>query len=273
MNLLNDSSPQNDPNMHPIPQTYNIIHPIPHHAQVPPPNHHRMHAPCITIPHLQPNFHHVEQAQMQHFQHMPSFHSPPTYGYNPAYHTYPTGFSSYPYGSSAATRHSNSTPSPGHTSTTSIPDFGSPHSVGLGHEDEEEEEEEEEVNLQDKPIIIGKNKNTYWKQVEDVLLIKSWVNISTNPVIGVDEKKSDFRDSVAERFKQYSTPGARPRTVNTMSSRWYRATHDMSVWADCPEEVIQINPSGKKEEDFRKTAHALYVERHKKHYKFKNEHW
>jgi len=47
-----------------------------------------------------------------------------------------------------------------------------------------------------------------WSLVEDRRLVKSWINVSTNPLTGADQKKSGFWTKVTYIFNQNAPNGA-----------------------------------------------------------------
>ena len=107
----------------------------------------------------------------------PPYHTPPNYPYHPHYYHPPY----YPlpppnYASSA----SNSTPSS--TPTGSIATVRPPQTSNDPTNDELEGDDVEGSS-------VGVKK---WSMEEDKRLITAWINTSTDPVTGTDQKKTSF---------------------------------------------------------------------------------
>jgi hypothetical protein len=58
------------------------------------------------------------------------------------------------------------------------------------------EEEEEEATH-------SKGKRSAWSDAEDLLLVQSWVNISTDPIQGNDQKSTTFWEKITSNYNKY----------------------------------------------------------------------
>ena len=51
-----------------------------------------------------------------------------------------------------------------------------------------------------------------WTVEEDQRLIRAWINVGTDAIVGNDQKKSGFRARVASNFNDHCPRGASPRS-------------------------------------------------------------
>ena len=110
-----------------------------------------------------------------------------------------------------------------------------------------------------------------WTVEEDQRLIRAWINVGTDAVVGNDQKKSGFWARVASNFNEHRPSGASPRSWKTLNGRWGRCSPLISKWAGVMLEVERINQSGWNEVMILEAAHKLYKERTRK--KSNLEHW
>ena len=101
-----------------------------------------------------------------------------------------------------------------------------------------------------------------WTVEEDERLIRAWINVGMDAVVGNDQKRSDF---------EHGPRGASERTWKTLNGRWSRCAPLVSKWAGIISEVERINQSGWNEVMILEAAHKLYTECTRK--KFDLEHW
>ena len=58
-----------------------------------------------------------------------------------------------------------------------------------------------------------------WTVEEDQRLIRAWINVGTDAVVGNDQKKSGFWARVASNFNDHNPQGAPPRSWKTLNGR------------------------------------------------------
>ena len=83
--------------------------------------------------------------------------------------------------------------------------------------------------------------------------------MSTNPIIGADQKLAGFWTKVANIFNQHALDGASKRTGKVCNARWNRATPSVSKWCACVGQAYRAKPSGANEDDITQKAQDLYV--------------
>jgi len=72
-----------------------------------------------------------------------------------------------------------------------------------------------------------------WRLEEVRRLVKSWTNVSTNPLIGADQKKSGFWTKVTHIYIQHPPSGASKRTSTVCNARWNRSSSSTCVQVVC----------------------------------------
>ncbi|CAI8609677.1 unnamed protein product [Vicia faba] len=55
----------------------------------------------------------------------------------------------------------------------------------------------------EKRVEVKKNSREQFTRDEDILLIQSWLNVSKDPIVGVDQKAESFWVRVAANYNQY----------------------------------------------------------------------
>ena len=98
-----------------------------------------------------------------------------------------------------------------------------------------------------------------WTLEEDRHLVKSWINVSTNPITGADQKLAGFWTKVASIFNQHAPDSASKRTGKVCNARWNRAAPLVSKWCACVGQAYRAKPSGANEDDVMQNAQYLYV--------------
>lgn len=68
---------------------------------------------------------------------------------------------------------------------------------------------------------IGAKK---WTVEEDQRLIRAWINVDTDPIVGNDQKKSGFWARMASNFNDHRPRGASIRSWKTLNGRWLRCS-------------------------------------------------
>jgi len=110
-----------------------------------------------------------------------------------------------------------------------------------------------------------------WTIDEDQQLIRAWINVGTDPIIGVDQRTGGFWNRVVSTFNEYRPQGVLARTSKTCNSRWLRCVPIVNKWIGIMLEVECSNLSGWNDAKILQEAHRLYIERTMK--KFELEHW
>jgi len=98
-----------------------------------------------------------------------------------------------------------------------------------------------------------------------------WINVSTDPITGTDQKKSGFWTKVALAFNQAAPTESAKKPAKTLNSRWNRAAPLVSKFTGSVGEAYRDKPSGTNEDDVIQRAHDIYEFRMGK--RFNLMHW
>jgi len=110
-----------------------------------------------------------------------------------------------------------------------------------------------------------------WSTEDDELLISAWINCSTDPTIGTDQKRSSFWSKIAVYFNEHRPPGSSRCSARTCNGRWLRCCPLVNKWKGILLEIERLNESGSNVVRIIEKAHELYKMRMSK--KFELVHW
>ncbi|TVU48862.1 hypothetical protein EJB05_00143 [Eragrostis curvula] len=139
--------------------------------------------------------------------------------------------------------------------TQTAPQVFQPTDVNLHMQHDEEEVEEIPASSAPK----GKGKRTKlgnFNPDEDVNLVKSWLEISLDPITSNAQKKDGLWMKILQRYnlRRESYP---ERTLRSLQSRWDIIKAEVGKFASVYADVIRENPSGMS--DAAKTTHATTI--------------
>ncbi|XP_042451804.1 glutathione S-transferase T3-like [Zingiber officinale] len=124
-------------------------------------------------------------------------------------------------------------------------------------------QEEREVELEE-----NESKRRFWSLDEDVVLAKSWATISTDAIIGNDQKDQAFWKRIADYYNKHQPTGSMTRSYQRLKSHYYRFapmvnefsatynnfyTHRQSGWSDenVLENALNMWKANNKGKDFK----------------------
>ncbi|XP_042467138.1 glutathione S-transferase T3-like [Zingiber officinale] len=82
-------------------------------------------------------------------------------------------------------------------------------------------QEEREVELEE-----NESKRRFWSPDEDVVLAKSWATISTDAIIGNDQKDQAFWKRIGDYYNKHRPTGSMMRSYQPLKSHYYRVLKD-----------------------------------------------
>ena len=136
-----------------------------------------------------------------------STHNEPFNMHGSEYPYYPPHYPPPPPHPNYLSAGSNSTPTS--TPTGSV--------VGLGQSETNIEASTDEGDVEE---VMGGTMGgaKKWTFEEDRQLIRAWINVGTDPIVGADQRKTSFWSRVASTFNEYRLQGALARTAKTCNS-------------------------------------------------------
>ena len=105
--------------------------------------------------------------------------------------------------------------------------------------------------------------NSHWRWEDDKLLISTWLNVSKDSVVGIDQKDYAFWSQIRQYCKENSL-GLIKRRTTTMKKRWHRINAGAQVFGGCYDQTSRRIGSGLNNNDIMELAHQLYQTRYKK---------
>ena len=114
-----------------------------------------------------------------------------------------------------------------------------------------------------------KNKRIRFEPPEDELLIQTWLNISKDPIVGVDQKADSFWARIRDNYNNYRGRLIE-REAGALKSRWHKMNASVQKFCRCYKTAIKDNTSGKSENDVMAEAYKLYSQIEKECFKFEH---
>ena len=97
-------------------------------------------------------------------------------------------------------------------------------------------------------VAASRNKSSNFSPKEDVFLVKSWLEISTDSVINTGQKREGFWARITTRYNKKRGPYP-TRSFRSLQSRWDIIKAESFKFSGYMENVIRDNPSGMSDAD------------------------
>lgn len=92
-------------------------------------------------------------------------------------------------------------------------------------------------------VKVNPKRSKNFSKEEDKLLVSAWLNVSLDPVHGVDQSRSTYWKRIYEFFHINKTFDS-DRTQSSLMSRWSGIQHDCNSYAGCVSKIETRNQSG-----------------------------
>lgn len=191
------------------------------------------------------SFYHQNQPQGQ----MGSYPSQMSYPNNPQYCMYPPQYQAPPTGSSSSSKVSS-------TQCEAMPD---------------EPEFSTQRGLDDIDLEESGKKRTKWSGKDNILLLQSWLNVSTDRVVGNEQKSDLFWNKIRAQYEEYRDDASPSRTWLSLKSHFNKLNADLQKFVGCHTKAVNHWKSGHSDKDIMATAHQLYHVDTGKDFKHENE--
>ncbi|XP_042407568.1 uncharacterized protein LOC121997287 [Zingiber officinale] len=100
-------------------------------------------------------------------------------------------------------------------------------------------QEEREVELEE-----NESKRRFWSPDEDVVLAKSWATISTDAIIGNDQKDQAFWKRIGDYYNKHRPTGSMTRSYQCLKSHYYRHGNEGAHSGLTTVDVLRSLPTG-----------------------------
>ena len=104
--------------------------------------------------------------------------------------------------------------------------------------------DEEGEGLIEPPKVRSSN----YTPAEDILLCKTWCNVSMDATVGTDQNRDTYWDRMKVYFVKRNKSG-NERTVRSLRSRWSTISTECQKWAGILAGIDKANPSGTNAQD------------------------
>ncbi|XP_058772007.1 glutathione S-transferase T3-like [Vicia villosa] len=224
--MQNDGSPPNIPNQQNNPYFIN--------------------PPLIPNPHHNPNF--QKSIFIPNLQNNPSIR-------NYSYHTSP-----YPYQYQQF------------SSQSTNPNM--PHVVQIGSSGVESNDQEhgtpqfctqvslENTNLGEEVAsapVVNTPKQRFQPK-EDEILIQSWLNVSKDSLVGVDQKGDSFWKRIGETFNKHHDMNYKERKPTALKGRWHKINPSVQKFVGCYKQALSTQKNGSSENNIMQAAYRIYFQ-------------
>jgi len=92
---------------------------------------------------------------------------------------------------------------------------------------------------------------------QDTLLVQTWLNVSKDPIIGIDQKASSFWLKVKENYNNYRDT-LEPREISQLKSQWHKLNRAIGKFVGCYSQASEKHQSGSSENDILLNANTIF---------------
>ncbi|XP_072084290.1 uncharacterized protein [Arachis hypogaea] len=127
------------------------------------------------------------------------------------------------------------------------------------------------INLNDDDIEDRRQDSIqHWHWKEDEMLISAWLNVSTDPVVGTDQKGETFWSRIHSYCVEFCSDMT--RGVVACKKRWYKINKAVAQFAGCYDQASRNIRSGSNADDIKELAYKLYSTHYGQKFTFER-HW
>ncbi|KAJ1383164.1 hypothetical protein SESBI_43614 [Sesbania bispinosa] len=115
-----------------------------------------------------------------------------------------------------------------------------------------------ENNTQKEGDAVEKKKRVGFTDKEDKLLIQSWLNISKDVVVGVDQKSDGFWLRITNTYNEHCC-SLEERKEGQLKFRWQKLNAMVQKFSGCYKQACSVKQSGSSETDVMAAAYKIYM--------------
>ncbi|TVU26563.1 hypothetical protein EJB05_29116 [Eragrostis curvula] len=102
---------------------------------------------------------------------------------------------------------------------------------------------DDDIGAQNMHQGAAKGRSKSYSVDEDTLLVSAWLNVSLDPIQGVDQSRSTYWKRIYDYFHANKTFDS-DRTQGSLMNRWSGIQHDVNAFAGCLSRIETRNQSG-----------------------------
>ncbi|XP_015971154.1 glutathione S-transferase T3-like [Arachis duranensis] len=122
-------------------------------------------------------------------------------------------------------------------------DFANPHGLDA-------------IDLNDDIEDRRQDSIQHWHWKEDEMLISAWLNVSTDPVVGTDQKRKTFWSRIHSYCVEFCTDMT--KGVVACKKLWYKINKAVAQFVGCYDQASRNIRSGSNADDIKELAYKLY---------------
>ncbi|CAI8586412.1 unnamed protein product [Vicia faba] len=103
---------------------------------------------------------------------------------------------------------------------------------------------------------VKKKAREVFSRDEDILLIQSWLNVSNDSIVGVDQKAESFWLRITTNYNEYRGQ-SREKLCGQLKSRWHRINGLVQKFVGCYKQAVNGKKSGTSEKDILAAAYEF----------------
>ncbi|XP_058726702.1 uncharacterized protein LOC131598084 [Vicia villosa] len=111
----------------------------------------------------------------------------------------------------------------------------------------------------DQRCSVKRKTREVFTREENILLMQSWLNVSKDPIVGVDQKAEGFWLRITDNYNQYCGQ-LREKLQGQLKYRWHRINGLVQKFVGCYKQAVHGKKSGQSEKDILANAHAFFLQ-------------
>ncbi|KEH15532.1 no-apical-meristem-associated carboxy-terminal domain protein [Medicago truncatula] len=131
----------------------------------------------------------------------------------------------------------------------------------------------ETINLNEevRTTSVANTSKVRFQPKEDELLIQSWLNISKDPIVGIDQRGDSFWKRISEAYNNYRDKNFQERNPTSLKGRWHKRINlSVNKFVGCYKDAITLKKSGTSESDIISATKDIYFQDTKENFAFEN---
>ncbi|XP_058725479.1 uncharacterized protein LOC131596753 [Vicia villosa] len=108
-------------------------------------------------------------------------------------------------------------------------------------------------------VVVKKKSREHFTRDKDILLIQSCLNVSKDPIVGVDQKTESFWVRVAANYNEYRGQ-SREKLKEQLKCRLHRINSLVQKFVGCYKQAVNGKKSGTSENDIMAVANAFFAQ-------------
>ncbi|XP_058782011.1 uncharacterized protein LOC131656283 [Vicia villosa] len=194
-------------------------------------------------------------------------------------------FGNYPYHTSHSPYHTSHSPYQYQQFSSQTTNPIMPREVGIGTSGVQSNDQESEIPqfcTQDSLKTINLDEDvgttsvvnipkTRFQPKEDELLIQSWLNVSKDPIVGVDKKGDRFWKRIGEAYNKHRGKIFQERKPLTLKGRWHKKINpSVNKFVGCYKQAMNLKKSGSSEINIISAAYDIYYQDEREKFTFES---